>query len=89
MFLASNVCGRSHTTSPAWYCILRPIAYEWSTTHLLKTHQKRNKKYSVMFFFSFAAYLELFERVRIFFVVGYTLRCRVRVLEYDLLRAVC
>ena len=39
-------------------------------------------------FFTFAVYLELFERVRSFFGVGYTLRCRVRVLEYDLSRSV-
>ena len=37
-----------------------------------------------MFFCSmFTLSLELFEHVRSFFGVGYTLRCRVRVLEYD------
>ena len=40
-----------------------------------------------MFFFTFAVYLELFERVRSCFGVGYTLRCRVRVLEYDYVTA--
>ena len=40
-----------------------------------------------MIFFTFTAYLELFECVRYFFVVGYTLRCRVRVLEYDYVTA--
>ena len=34
-------------------------------------------------------FLELFEHVRSFFGVGYTLHCRVRVLEYDLSRSVC
>ena len=36
----------------------------------------------------FMVSLELFEHVRSFFGVGYTLRCRVRVLEYDLSRSV-
>ena len=36
-----------------------------------------------MFFFTFAVYLELFERVRSCFGVGYTLRCRIRVLNYN------
>ena len=40
-----------------------------------------------MLFFTFAVYVELFERVRIFFVVSYTLRCRVRVLNYNLTRS--
>ena len=35
----------------------------------------------------FTVSLELFEHVRSFFVVGYTLRCRVRVLEYDYVTA--
>ena len=42
-----------------------------------------------MFFCMFTVSLELFEHVRSFFGVGYTLRCRVRVLDYDLSRAVC
>ena len=41
-----------------------------------------------MFFFMFAVSLELFEHIRSFFGVGYMLRCRVRVLEYDLSRSV-
>ena len=41
-----------------------------------------------MFFCMFIVFLELFEHVRSFFGVGYTLRCRVRVLEYDLLQSV-
>ena len=46
------------------------------------------KKFSDVFFM-FMVFLELFEHVRSFFGVRYTLRCRVRVLEYDLSRAVC
>ena len=36
-----------------------------------------------MFFCMFMVFLELFEHVRSFFGVGYTLRCRVRVLNYN------
>ena len=36
-----------------------------------------------MFFFMFRVSLELFEHVRSVFGVGYTLRCRIRVLNYN------
>ena len=36
-----------------------------------------------MFFFMFMVSLELFEHARSFFGVAYTLRCRLRVLNYN------